>query len=92
MLFDGSDDYSTAGKLYLTASSIMDYLATSLLPRWTSSDIRPLEGDEDVCAAFSHYYQALAQKCAVLKAITKTGDPTPAGTIARLAIAGNCNY
>ena len=83
---DPSENLTVAAKQYTIASGILDYLGTNLLHRWVDNNLRPPEATADICIAFSSYYQALAQRCAVMKAI-QNPSPTPPGTLARLAIA-----
>lgn len=87
---DPANNIAAAGKGFISASSILDYLGNSLLPRWGAKEgvNRPAETDTNINTALSSYYQAVAQKCAVVKAIYfKAGDPTPAGTLAKLCSA-----
>lgn len=87
---DPANNTTAAGKGFLAASSILDYLGNSLLPRWPEQDgvPRPCETDARINTALSSYYQASAQKCAVVKGIYyKAGDPTPPGTLAKLSSA-----
>jgi hypothetical protein len=83
---DLQSNLSNAGKSYLAASSIMEYLGSNLLIRWAdrSSGPRPPEAQSGICICLANYFQAVAQKFAVIKSICNSSPPE---MVARLSLA-----
>jgi len=62
------------------AAGVMKFLHASLLPRWSSKIKKqnlPPECSEEVCLMFFHYFTALDQIMAVVKAMSKVGGTPP---------------
>jgi len=71
------------------AAGIMEFINQSLLPRWVSARLRenlPPECMSPVCMAFLHYFNAMAQMMAIIKADQKPGG-TPPTIMTKLCLA-----
>ena len=80
---------NVANSHFLDAAGVMKFLHTSLLPRWPNRINKrnlPPECCEGICLMFDHYFTALAQILAVVKAMSKEGG-TPPGLMVKLCQA-----
>lgn len=71
------------------AAGIMEYINQSLFPRWVSARLRenlPPECMSPVCMAMFHYFNAMAQMLAIIKADQKVGG-TPPALMTKLCLA-----
>ena len=77
---DRVNNLSAAGQQYLAAAGVMEYLGTVLLPKWFPTPgvltRRPVECSPTWCLGLAWLFEASAQSCAVVKALTKGGTET----------------
>jgi hypothetical protein len=74
---DRMGNLSAAGQQFLTAAGVMDYLGAVLLPKWFPTpgvvNRRPVESSPTWCLGLAAWFEASAQSCAIVKALTKGG-------------------
>ena len=83
---DPTNNVAVAGQNFHAASGIMDYLASILLPQWTTTAKRPIETNIMFCRAMREFFTAEAQQMAVVKETQKTGGSL-SSLMARLCVA-----
>jgi hypothetical protein len=82
---------TTAGQHLMTAASVMDYLASNLLPRWhetynSMKSSRPPEVNEQFCSGMAALCRSAAARMTLVKAFVKEGG-TSMATLTKLAHA-----
>ena len=83
---DPTNNVAAAGQNFHTAAGIMDYLASILLPQWTTTAKRPIETNILFCRALREFFTAEAQQMAVVKETQKMGGSL-SSLMARICIA-----
>ena len=83
---DPTNNIAAAGQNFHIAAGIMDYLASILLPQWTTTAKRPIETNIIFCRAMREFFTAEAQQMAVVKETQKLGGSL-SSLMARICIA-----
>lgn len=82
---------NSAGQQFMIAASVLEYLATTLLPRWhetysTMKSARPAEVNEQFCLGMAALCRSTAARMTLIKAFVKEGG-TSMSTLAKLTHA-----